>query len=73
MLSLFTPTWHLYRGAFYATGRSLVRGWVVILAVIVFTMLMLLSHTLARPLGMAGGLSVGRGECVTDRRHSQPG
>jgi hypothetical protein len=59
MLSLFTPTLHLYRDAFHATGRSMVRGWLVILAVIVFTMLMLLAHRLARPLGMAGGFLLG--------------
>ena len=59
MLSLFTSTLHLYRNALQATGRSLVRGWLVILAVIVFTLLMLLAHQIARPLGMVGGFVLG--------------
>ena len=44
MLTIVTSTLQLYRDAFHATGRSLVRGWLVILSVVVFTMLMLLAH-----------------------------
>ena len=41
-LTIVTSTLQLYRDAFHATGRSLVRGWLVILSVVsVFTMLML--------------------------------
>ena len=33
-MSLFTSTIQLYRDALHATGRSLIRGWLVIIAVI---------------------------------------
>lgn len=59
MLTIVTSTLQLYRDAFHATGRSLVRGWLVILSVVVFTMLMLLAHQIARPLGMLGGFLLG--------------
>ena len=55
MLTVVTSTLHLYREALHATSRSLVRGWLAIPAVIVFTLLMLLAHQIARPLGMLGG------------------
>ena len=58
-MSLFSTTIHLYRDALRATGRSLVRGWLVILAVIVFTMIMWFAGTVARPLGMVGGFVLG--------------
>jgi len=61
MLTIVTSTLQLYRDAFHATGRSLVRGWLVILSVVVFTMLMLLAHQIARPLGMLGGFLLGAG------------
>ena len=59
MLTVFSSTLQLYRDALHATGRSLVRGWFVILAVIVFTLLMMLAHQIARPLGMLGGFLLG--------------
>ena len=58
-MSLFTSILHLYRDALRATGRSLMRGWVVILAVIVFTLIMWFAGTVARPLGMVGGFIMG--------------
>lgn len=59
MLTVVSSTLQLYRDALHATGRSLVRGWFVILAVIVFTLLMMLAHQIARPLGMLGGFLLG--------------
>lgn len=59
MLTLFSSTLHLYRDALQATWRSLLRGWFVILAVVVFTLLMMLAHQIARPLGMLGGFLLG--------------
>ena len=59
MLTVVSSTIQLYRDALHATGRSLVRGWFVILAVIVFTLLMMLAHQIARPLGMLGGFLLG--------------
>src|SRR5574340_1602461 len=59
MLTLLTSTLHLYRDALRATGRSLVRAWVVVLAVILFTLLMWFAGVVARPLGIAGGFLLG--------------
>ena len=59
MLTLVTSTLQLYRDALRATARSLVRGWLLILAVVVFTVLMLLAGVIARPLGIAGGFLLG--------------
>jgi len=58
-MSLFATTILLYRDALRATGRSLLRGWLVILAVIVFTMIMWFAGTVVRPLGMVGGFVLG--------------
>lgn len=58
-MSLFTSTVHLYRDAIRATGRSIMRGWVIIFAVIVFTLIMWLTGMVARPLGMLGGFIMG--------------
>ncbi|MCE3222874.1 MAG: conserved rane protein of unknown function [Nitrospira sp.] len=58
-MSLFFTTIQLYHDALRATGRSLVRGWLVILAVIVFTVIMWFAGTVARPLGMVGGFVMG--------------
>jgi hypothetical protein len=59
MLALLTVTLQLYRDALHATGRSLVRAWVVVLAVVVFTLLMWFAGMVARPLGIAGGFLLG--------------
>ena len=58
-MSVFTSTIHLYREALHATGRSLMRGWLVIIAVIAFTVMMWLAGTIARPLGIVGGFIMG--------------
>lgn len=58
-MSLFSSTLLLYRNALRTTGRSLLRGWLVILAVIVFTLMLWFAGTVARPLGMAGGFLMG--------------
>jgi hypothetical protein len=58
-MSLFATTILLYRDALRATGRSLLRGWVIILAVIVFTIMMWFAGIVARPLGMIGGFVLG--------------
>lgn len=55
MLTVVTSTLHLYQEALHATSRSLVRGWLAIPAVIVFTLLMLLAHQIARPWGCWAG------------------
>ncbi len=59
MVTLVTSTLRLYRDAFHATVRSLVRGWVTIVAVVVFGILMVLAGMIARPLGIAGGFLLG--------------
>ncbi|MCE7965697.1 hypothetical protein FBQ96_12630 [Nitrospirales bacterium NOB] len=59
MSTLLLSTLHLYRDALQATGRSMVRGWVVILAVVAFTLLMWGAGMVARPMGMVGGLLMG--------------
>ncbi|MDP9131937.1 MAG: hypothetical protein M3M98_02230, partial [Nitrospirota bacterium] len=59
MLTLFTSTLHLYCDALRATSRSLVRGWLVIPAVIVFTLAMWFAGTVVHPLGMVGGFLMG--------------
>jgi hypothetical protein len=58
-MSLISTTILLYRDALRATGRSLMRGWPIIPAVIGFTIIMWLAGTIARPLGMVGGFILG--------------
>src|SRR5688500_16503821 len=58
-MSLFSTTILLYRDALRATGRSIVRAWLVILVVIVFTMIMWLACTIFRRLGSVGGFVLG--------------
>ena len=59
MGSLISATIGLYRQALSATGRSLARGWVVVLALIAFAVLFLGASRIAAPLGMAGGFIIG--------------
>ena len=58
-VTIFTSTLHLYRDALGATWRSLLRGWVLIIAVVVFALMMVFAGMLARPLGIVGGFLLG--------------
>src|SRR5262245_24057661 len=49
----------LYRQALRKTWQSLLRGWVIIVAVIAFLFLLFLAQQIAAPLGMAGGFLLG--------------
>lgn len=49
----------LYRDAFHATVRSLARGWMTIIAVVLFAGLMVLATQAVAPLGMLGGFILG--------------
>jgi hypothetical protein len=59
MVKLVSAAIHVYRQAFRATGRSLARSWITVLALIVFALLFVGATRLAAPLGMAGGLLLG--------------
>ena len=59
MGELLSATFHLYRQALQATWRSLVRGWLTIVALVGFGLLFLGAARVAGPLGMAGGLVLG--------------
>ncbi len=59
MSHLVSATVHLYRQVFYATGRSLAKSWVAMLALIVFAVLFLGAARIVGPLGMAGGFLLG--------------
>jgi hypothetical protein len=59
MANQLVAAFELYRQALRKTWHSLVRGWVIILAVIAFLFLMLLAQQIAAPLGMAGGFLLG--------------
>ena len=59
MSNLVSATVHLYRQVFYATGRSLAKSWVAMLALIVFAVLFLGAARIVGPLGMAGGVLLG--------------
>jgi hypothetical protein len=59
MGSILSSTLQLYRDAGRATVRSLIRGWIIIVALIVFALAFTLAASLARPLGIAGGFVLG--------------
>ncbi|WP_447602954.1 hypothetical protein [Nitrospira sp. Nam80] len=59
MDSIISSTLQLYRDAGRATIRSLVRGWIIIVALIVFALAFTVAASLARPLGIAGGFLLG--------------
>ncbi|TKS58656.1 MAG: hypothetical protein EWM72_02850 [Nitrospira sp.] len=59
MVELVSATIHLYRQALRATGRSLTRSWITIVALIVFAFLFVGATRIAAPLGMAGGFLLG--------------
>ena len=59
MDSIISSTLQLYRDAGRATIRSLIRGWIIIVALIVFALAFTVAASLARPLGIAGGFLLG--------------
>lgn len=59
MVNLVSATMGLYRQALQATWRSLMRSWVMILALIAFALLFFGVTRLAGPLGIAGGFVIG--------------
>lgn len=59
MSNLVSATVHLYRQVFSATGRSLAKSWVAMVALIVFALLFLGTARIVGPLGIAGGFLLG--------------
>lgn len=59
MVELVSATIHLYRQALHATGRSLARSWITVVALIVFAFLFVGATRIAAPLGLAGGFLLG--------------
>ena len=59
MANILAETFALYRSAIRKTGESLVRGWIIIVAVIGFGGLLLSATQIVSPLGMIGGLLLG--------------
>ena len=55
MVNQLAAAVELYRQALRKTWQSLLKGWVIIVAVIGFLFLLLLAQQIAAPLGMAGG------------------
>jgi hypothetical protein len=59
MTNLVQNTLALYQRAAIGTVQSLMRGWIIMVAVVLFAFLMALATDFARPLGMAGGFLLG--------------
>jgi hypothetical protein len=59
MPRILTETLALYRNALRKTGRSLVRGWMAMIAVVGFGFLLMVASQIASPLGMVGGFLLG--------------
>jgi len=59
MVSLVSATLHLYRQVLSSTGRSLIRSWVTMVALMVFALLFVGVSKIAAPLGIAGGFILG--------------
>lgn len=59
MTSLAAETLDLYRNALVKTWGSLVRGWLSIMAIVGFAILLFLAVQIASPLGLAGGFLLG--------------
>ena len=59
MVNQLAAAFELYRQALRKTWHSLLKGWVIIVAVIGFLFLLLLAQQIAAPLGMAGGFLLG--------------
>jgi hypothetical protein len=58
-MSVILETLRLYQEALWKTGQSLVRGWIVVVGVILFAAGMVFTTSLAAPLGLAGGFILG--------------
>ena len=52
-------TLRLYQGALRATWQSLVRGWIIAVAVVIFAVLMVVATSIVAPLELVGGLILG--------------
>ncbi|MDP1767706.1 MAG: hypothetical protein Q8L74_02750 [Nitrospirota bacterium] len=59
MSRIVAETIELYRSAFRKTGESLARGWMTMVAVVGFGLLLVLASQIASPLGMIGGFLLG--------------
>ena len=59
MSQILTETFALYRNAFRKTGQSLAHGWMTMVAVVGFGVLLMLATQIASPLGMIGGFVLG--------------
>jgi len=59
MAELVTATVNLYRQALRKTWQSLVRGWIIMVALIGFMLILAVTTQLAGPLGIAGGFLLG--------------
>jgi len=59
MTEVIRSTLELYREALHATVRSLARGWIIALAVVLFAGIMLVASAIAAPLGILGGFLLG--------------
>ncbi|MDF0645879.1 MAG: hypothetical protein P0111_17770 [Nitrospira sp.] len=59
MAELVTVTVDLYRQALRRTWQSLVRGWIIMVALIGFMVILAVTTQLAGPLGVAGGFLLG--------------
>src|SRR5207237_3379827 len=59
MTEVIRSTLELYRDALHATVRSIARGWIIALAVVVFAGIMLVASAIAAPLGILGGFLLG--------------
>ncbi|MGH7232387.1 MAG: hypothetical protein ACREJU_13665 [Nitrospiraceae bacterium] len=59
MSFMVSAMWQLYRNAFRATVHSLTRGWLTIIAVMIFAGLMIVATQVVSPLGMLGGFILG--------------
>jgi hypothetical protein len=59
MVNLVSATLHLYQQVLYATGRSLAKTWLSMVALIAFALLFLGTARLAAPLGIGGGFLLG--------------
>ncbi len=58
-MSIVIETLRLYQEALKKTGRSFVRGWIVVVGVILFAAGMVFAASLAAPLGLVGGFILG--------------
>lgn len=59
MTGIIRATVQLYQDALRATLQSLVRGWVIAVAVVIFAGLMVVATSFAAPLGIFGGFILG--------------